>query len=1118
MSLEIVTGAAGSGKSYYLYEELIRQALAHPEQRFVVLTPDQFSMETQRRLAARHPGRVLLNIDVHGFHRLAHRVMEYCGIANAVILDEIGKSMLLRKGAELRKRDLKVFGNNLKRSGFIHRMKDLVSEFYMYGVTPDVLEEAGEGLSEDPILQAKLEDLKVFFEAFEQGKKQQEIVAEELPIKLKSLLMNCDYLEGAVVILDGFTGFTPVQYELISIILRQAASVKVAVTLDGNWRPGTPFHPYELFALSKETVEHLTDLADRNRIPYRITVCGESPEKYEKCAELDHLERHFLRYDRTPAFRGEYSGIDAVSCKNPSQEAEYAANCISRLVKRGNGLRYRDIAVVTGDLAGSAPVLRSAMHRAGIPCYIDDTMDVSNDPLVVFLKSALEVVEKGFSYESVMQNLHSGMTSLSPDELDLLDNYILGTGVRGAKRWSEELTRPCRNYEGLDMAELNRIRAKAIDPLLRFRENITARPRTIETAVNAMLILMEDVGAAERMADMSKELSGADPVKAGEYDSIYAAVEKLLTELKELLGPESYTIPEFRDVVQSGLEELRVGSLPPYLDQVLIGDIERSRRHALKALIFINMNEGIIPKGEVSGGILTDEEREILKGLGLELSPTAKETAYREQFYMYQILSSPSEYLFLSCSRTSAGGSELRPSSYLTQICRMFRTSAGEELRLTEWKKGLQTITNRADVLDAAAEGYRQLRMQDADLRLRLAGSLLNEPEDQRYLRLMMSACTSFYRTTEIGQDAAAMLYGKDLCASVSLLETYAGCPYKLFLNYGLRLRERAIFEFGGADRGTLFHTALEWIFRRMQADSISVADLSETDRKALVKDAIDAILTNDRSGILTDSASGRYYLNRWTKTLDRTMWAISNQFHESGFTPRAVEQRFDPVIASAMRIPVDHDRNILLRGKVDRLDVCETDGRCYLRIVDYKTSSHSLRAEDIYEGLQLQLMVYMNAAMSMEARKRDGLVPVPSGMYYYNISDAIIEGNANTTDEEIQNKVAKSLNMQGFQNESTRELNGPGQAGGFTEEQFALLSDHVRASMRTQGKQILDGDIRISPCKNSNGTACRWCSYGDICGFDPGMPGFRYRVLPKRKPEEIWELLDGGKNGESVD
>ena len=475
MSLQFVMGGAGSGKTRYLYETAIKQAVEQPDRLFLFVVPEQYTMQTQKELVRLHPRKGLMNMDVLSFKRLAYRVFEDLGVQVPAVLDDMGKSMVLRKVAGMVRRDLGLYGSHLEQPGFISQLKSQISELGQYGIRPEDLKQV-EAETDHPLLKDKLKDLGVIYKSFRDYIEDHYITAEEILDILCRELPRWEKLKNSVIYLDGYTGFTPVQYRLAELFMLHAREVVCTVTVDLRENPYEKCGIQHLFYMGRHTVCRLKELADRHHVEIKQEIrCDRRPGwRFKDSESLDFLEQNLYRYTGK-VWAGKQPDIRLCQGKTPAEEAAYICTMVNRLV-REDGLRYREIAVITGDPVSYGRELIHPFEEAGIPYFMDQKKSILENPMVELIRAALETV-RDCSYESVFRYLKTGLvydreTGNSEENedtpvfsrenvsvlTDRLENYVRALGIRGWKKWDQEWTRPFRGGERLNLKELNQYR------------------------------------------------------------------------------------------------------------------------------------------------------------------------------------------------------------------------------------------------------------------------------------------------------------------------------------------------------------------------------------------------------------------------------------------------------------------------------------------------------------------------------------------------------------------------------------------------------------------------------------------------------------------------------------
>lgn len=1128
MALQLILGNSGAGKSHYLFEKVIRESMEFPGKQFLVIVPEQFTMQTQKDLVRMHPRHGIMNIDVLSFERLAHRVFGEVGSEHRKILEDTGKNLILRRIAEEKKDELVLLGGNLKKLGYISEVKSLLSEFTLYRVQPDELRRIMEQNRENPQLYFKLKDMLVIYESFRKYLEGMYLTVEELLDALEQVVERSDTVKGSVIALDGYNGFTPIQMKLLKKLLSLAEEVYVTLTMDGREAPFVQDAEYRLFHPTKKTALELARLADQARVEVRRPVmlkdAGEC--RFQEAPALHFLEKHIFRHEKA-VWKENTQEIRLSACANPRAESEEIGREILRLV-RDEGFRYRDVAVVTGDQDSYAPLLEQSFARLGIPGFMDRKRDVLKNPFVEFLRALLQAVQEDFSYESMFRLLRSGMAGVDREDVDRLENYVVARGVRGLAGWKREWKRPLKHMEEGGMEELNAVRARTVSWLEGLKEALADKDADVRRMTEALYQTLVELEIQKKLKAQEEWFDGkGDGDAAREYAQIYGMVMELFDKLVMLLGDCRMPLEEYAELLDAGLSEMKVGLIPAGTDQVLVGDMERSRLKDVKVLFFAGVNEGNVPRDKSHGGILSEMERELLHEQEVELAPTARQEACVQKFYIYLNLTKPSRRLYLSWSRADADGGALRPSFLVSQIRQLF---PGVQVEDPEKKSLLERLVAPAGnmrELTAALQAEREgaAGKEDGALIGWYAGQ---DPWREKLERLMDAVCRT-RQEDGIGKAVAQALYGTLLEGSVTRLEQFAACAYAHFLQYGLCLEERETCGLEAVDMGNVFHEALKYFSDAVDQGGYGWFHVPDHLRDQWMEEALERAIADHADQILPDRARDQYALERMKRIGKRTAWAVLRQMEKGEFLPEDTEVSFRNLEQlSSVSVLLSEDERMRLQGRIDRIDVCRKDGKVYVRVVDYKSGSTKFDLTSIYYGLQLQLAVYLNAAVELKRRQQDGEGEIhPAGMFYYHIEDPLLEYEE---EEDPARKLLKELAFNGLVNTEDgivelmdREMETGSDIlpvrrkkdGGYTaassvaeEEQFRLLMGHVRRRIAEYGERILSGDIRLDPYEMGTDDACRFCAYHSVCGFDRKLEGCEKRRLQPMEREEVWKRM----------
>lgn len=1135
MALQLILGGSGSGKTTYLYDEVIRLSMEHPQEQYFLIVPEQFTMQTQKDIVTRHPNHGTMNIDIVSFARLAYRIFEELAVEQLSVLDDMGKSMVLRKVAAAQKRQLVLFGGQLSKPGFVGQLKSMLSEFYQYGITPEALREMAPS-ARSPLLRQKLEDLALVEQSFQEYIEGHYITTEQVLDVLCRLIPESGLIRNSVIALDGYTGFTPVQYRLTELFLVYAKQVYVTVTADEAAGIYGKMGIQNLFYMSRQMAVRLSEIAEKNQVKKLpdIMLGEQKNRRFARRPELAWLEQNLFRYGTETAYTGEATdSIVFFQASNPSGEVSHIVHEIQRLVQEGKA-RYREIAVITGDLPGYGKEITHQFTQNQIPHFMDDKKNVLDNCLVELIRASLEAVRQDFSYESVMRYLRTGLVSQERTMVDRLENYILAMGIRGGKRFRETWERTYRGAGDLNVTEVNAFKDRVLAPLFAMQERFRQADLTIAGMTEAVLTLLADCRAEEQLESYQEYFTKIGEHRlAKEYGQVYGLVTELLKRLSDLLGEERVSRKEYLEILDAGFAELKVGVIPAVADRVVVGDITRTRLAHIRVLFFAGVNDGIVPARKERGSLLSDRDRDFLGEHHLELAPTAREESFQQRFYLYLMMTKPSKQLILSWCRTGADGKSRRPSFLIGELRTMFPNAALTDQE-TQADPEIYSVAEAKQRLSAELGKYRdgQLEQDEENAQfLELYRWFASSKDNQETLRRFMDAAFFVYEQQGISHAVAKALYGEILSGSVTRLEQYAACAYSHFLRYGLELLERKRFELASSDIGTLFHESIDLCFRRVKEKQYDWHTMTNETRDMLVEECVAAVTENYGNTILGSSARNRYLAQRVEQITKRTLWALQQQIKKGDFIPAGFEVSFSAADnLSAMKIALSESEALHLRGRIDRMDVCEDGGKVYVKIIDYKSGSTSFDLLALYYGLQLQLVVYMDAVTEMAQHHYPDKEVVPAGILYYNIADPLAEKKGQPDPEKIDAEILKKLRMNGLVNSELKVVrhldrtiekesdvipvvlkDGEVQAGRSSvanRERFARLSQFVHRKLKEAGQEILDGEIGVAPYKNGQRTACDYCPYHAVCGFDRKTSGYEFNRWKNRKTEEIWEEI----------
>ena len=1115
MSVRFLLGASGSGKSRQIYNEIIQASIKEPERNFYLIVPEQYTMEAQRELVTMHPAGGMMNIDAIGMNRLAYRVFDELGISTGQVLEDFGKSMLIKKILCEQQDTLHVYGSYYDKLGFVDEMKSMMSEIFQYNIKQDTIDEIMEQIPEDSVVAGKMQDIRHIYEEFEAFAGERYIVAEQLVELLTRHVGQSKLVCGSSLYFDGFTGFTPVQLELVEKLMTCADDLTFSFTLDDRDQKYEHIKDYELFYLTKTTIKKLTEAAAAAGVEIESPVVLPETINYRlgENRELFFLERNLFRspYQK---WKQPLERIHLTATGDAQDEIVFVASTIRRLV-REKGYRYKDIAIVAGDLEQASHIYERVMDEYEIPVFIDANACLKANPCAETIRSVLAVLADDFSYDSVFRFLKAGMTDLSFEDIELLENYALKRGVRGYSRWNRAVS---ENYEKTSPVNVEEIRQAFMKMFGDIRKVFADKKAATKDYVEALYDFLLQIHMYEKLEARKNELYEENRINEGDaYGQIFEKTVRLFDKIAELLGDTKMSVKEFYEIVDTGLSDIEVGVVPPTVDRVLIGDITRSRLNHIKVLFFTSVNDGIVPKAPKKGRILSDRDRDILSDCGLELAPSDKQNSYIEQFYIYTILTKPSDHLYISYHKLSASLESMRPSYLLGRISSIFPSLQAEEY---------DAASCMPDTVNRSLR--RILRAEDSeDAESRILTRILTEKGFAGELTAIYKGRTYRNVAEQLPPETIALLYGRYLHASVSKLELYARCGFAYFLKYGLRLKEREMYQVDVRNVGVILHSVMEGLFKQVRdTRNNDWENFPEDERMLMVTELVNRAAEESAGDFFEDNARNAYMLQMIERMAQTSAGMLQKHIRLGSMKPGMLEKTFDSAKdeVGSYLFELPNQIQMSINGKIDRVDVEEEDGTVYIKVIDYKSSTRKLSLEEVLNGEQLQLVTYSAIAYEIEKMIYPDKNIQIAGLLYYSFDDPVIEIESSEIDtgteqpefsdqEKLDAERMEKMKLQGFVNESPAVIQKMDHTcnqslpvkldknGDIKKSENVVSADQIRTIMELTrenieelGSQIAKGKIAIEPYKNKSNTGCDYCEFKNICHFDVKNGGNQYR------------------------
>lgn len=1098
MSLQFIYGRAGTGKSNHCFQEIKEKI--NGQNKIYIITPEQFSYMAEKKLLEAIGKQAVINAEVLTFNRMADRINAEVGGKNEKQITKSSKAMLVYSILKEKKQDFTFLGNSNENLELAIKG---ITELKKHGVKVENIEQNIENI-EDINLKLKLEDMQKIYLEYENKLQNEYIDEDDKLTQLAKNLEKSQMFDNSYIYIDEFAGFTHQEYEILRKLMKKAKKITITSCID----PEEVFTNINLetsiFSPNKKVIGKIIKIAEDEKIKIENPVILENTYRF-KNEELKHLEKNIYA-NSYKKYSKNLENIKLFLAANPYSEIEYVAKQIIKLV-RDEGYKYSEISIITKNIENIESIAKAVFNKYGIPIYIDGKDELSQNIGVKYVLAILEIFSKNWSQESVLSYIKLGFCGIEKQEIYKIENYIKKWGIRGLKRYKEEW-KLGENEE--ELKQINTIRKKVVEPLLKFREKLSHQNTAQEISKEIYKFLEENNFYSKLNEKISILEKNGELRLANDYKLSAENLISVLDEIVAFFKDEKITFEKYSEILKTGLNYRELGSIPQTIEQVVLGDVDRSRSHKVRAVFILGMNDGVFPSINKNEGFFNDKDREILKGLGLELAKGTLEMLFDEEFNIYKALTTAEEKLFLSYASSDKDGASLRSSVIITKIKKMF-TELKEE---SDVVKKHTEVSSQKSTFDELLYNLREYKNGEEIDPIWFEVYKWYEKNDAwgNKLNNALKGLDYTNKADTISQDNIEKLYGKKLKTSISKLEQYKECPFSFHLKYGLKLKEADEFKLKSIDTGSFMHDVVDAFFEEVKQEDLK--SLNKEEIKSIVYGIIEQKLNLKKNAIFTSSPKFIVLTNRLKKVIAESIYYIVYQMQNSDFNVLGNEVEFSKTID-----------DIEIVGKIDRIDFAEGEEGSFIRIIDYKSSSKSLDLNKMVTGLQIQLLTYVDI-MSEKTNKE------PVGMLYFNLIEPIISKNRNLSDEEIEEEIRKAFRMKGLilsdikiikmmdNNLETGAskiipvtLDKSGNISAtrssvLTKEEFTSLQKKIRKLIKQIADEILSGRIEIKPTYNpkQKKSACEYCPYKTICGFNPKKNVYEY--VPNKTKDQIFEEI----------
>ncbi|WP_455795249.1 helicase-exonuclease AddAB subunit AddB [Clostridium butyricum] len=1154
MSIRFIYGRAGIGKSTWCINSIAENIKKDDENKLILIVPEQYTFNTENRILKSIGEPALLRTQVLSFKKMAHEVFEECGGRVKEIIKESGRNMLIHKVLNEKIESLEYFRKISREQGFYEIVSDVISEFKKYNVEVDSLRNIEESIQESDLYN-KIRELSIIYEAFNEEMNEGYIDGDdELTLLGKKLLENDIYTNSEVWI-DEFSTFTPQQLEIIRLLARRCKRVNITLCMDNRDNSNGNQDITDVFNTIKNTENKILKIMKENNISYDKPInlnminVNEGYNRFKNSPELEHIEKYFFTYPFN-SFNGKCENVKLYKANNIYDEIERVAKSITALIRSGK-YRYKDISVVCRNIDDYEKITSVIFKDYEIPYFLDKKLELLNNPLIILITSAFEILFKDWSYESVFKYLKTGLTGIENNYIDVLENFVLEYGVKGYKWTVKEIISESWFNNNEELSEekifISEIMDEVRRPLLVFHNKIKGKHK-VSHICKAIYEFLIDIHAFERINEWIEkfdEIGLEDKVK--EYSQVEESVIDILDQAVDVMGDEDLDSYDFFKILNSGFNNEEIGVIPVALDQVNIGDVARIKGRDVKALYIVGVNDGILPASKKEEGILSDNDRNILSDIGIELASNTRNKVFEEQFLLYTVLTISSDCLMISYPMADFEGKSLRPSIVISRIKKILPQLVEESdlYDLSSYKDKLNKVISPIPTFNELILAMRKNCDEEnvEEYWREVYKWYKDSPEYENKVKNIFKGLDYSNLKNHVNKNNLRELYSNEdgkLMFSVSRLEKYAECPFSYFVQYGLKAKNRKIYEFTPPDLGSFVHDILDLFTNRVKKEGILWSELNNERCKEIVSNLIDIRLSEQTNSILNSSKRFKYLSQRFKRVISKSVTVMAEQIGKGEFEVFKTEFDFGNYkTGEAVMLNLQDDEKVYLQGRIDRIDTLDLDGQTYIRIIDYKTGAKKFDLNELYYGLQMQLLVYLDAIIKNSKYILEKQV-VPGAVLYFKVDDPIIKSKKEMTTEEVETEVLEELKLKGLVLKDAkvvkamdRDIEGYSlvipaafkKDGDFkstsdvvTEEEFTLLREYVNRKMISLCEDMLCGDIKIEPTKQANRSYCEYCDFSSICQFDTSIKDNKYKIVGKKSRTEIWDNIRSDVKGSKED
>lgn len=1088
--LNFILGRAGTGKSAFLHN-ILKEKLNSKNNKIILIVPEQSSFRNERNMLKMLGNRDFNKIEVLSFSRLYDFVSQKLNLPISHADSETTQLILMNAAIENVKENLKLYKKNSCCLETASLMLKILKEFKSHKVNFDVLGKIQNLTSKDTLKQ-KIVEIKLIIDSYENlSQKKFENSIDNLN-NLEELIKRHNVFEEYEIFIDEFSSFTPQQICVLEHIIKQSGNVYLALCSD-KMPAKTDFSENNLFSSIYKTIFKMCEIAKKHSITISEPKIMQKNSKFEN-PELKALEENLFSASKKH-YSEQIQNISIYSAVNKLDECEHVAKTIKKFITEEN-FRYRDFAVLSRNLENYSDVLKYVFEEYQIPYFINNNSTICNKSTSLTIFAALDCILSNYDSESILRFLKSGLAYLSTEEVSEVENYILMWDIHG-KDWLNEFTmhpegfsKTFKEEDTIKLLKLNELREKIILPLQTLKQKVkNATGKDFSKAIYEMLL---EINAPEHLRKICTDLMKKNKITEAQQEAkIWDTMMKLLGDIAGIFKEIKITPKKYSDILFSAVNSFDLSVIPQSIDNVLVDHSNLARLSSPKIVFILGAVNGDFPKDPKDSEIFTDSEINHISSLGIEITNDNKNFLIEEKFLTYIALANASQKLFVSWPNFETGKEENLPSEIIGEIKEIF-----PKIKISNQfeNKEFEDIWSEKEAFKICAKNWKSTSGFGAALKNYFKNN-------KNYKSKCESINSVVYK--KIGfenPENAKKLFPNNIIFSASQIEKYHDCAFEYFCKYVLKAKPQKRAEFNGLEYGNIMHYVLENLLKKYPDKKLTVAKHEEI--KKSISEITDEYIEKKLGGIKNKNAKFLYLTSRLKKTVYFLADHFIEEFKQSSFIVSDLELEISPNgKVKPLSFTLPDKTNVIIEGKIDRVDIMKTNSENYVRVIDYKTSTKNFKLSDLLNGMNMQMLIYLITLQKNGYKKYKNIIP--AGALYFTAQKPTVSSKCENDKLKSQKAVQDKLKMNGLILDDLIAIEGMEQDGEgkfipakikkgavdsksiATLDEFKIIENYIENLIIKMANSLKNGKIQPDPKICGKNTSCVICDYFSVCRYE---------------------------------